>query len=45
MTRHPIHLTERGEWVKTILEAVCALVIIPVSGAVIIYTLSTVMFR
>lgn len=45
MTRTPIHLTERGEWVKTIIEAVFALVVIPVSGAVIIYTLSTVMFR
>lgn len=37
MTREPIRLTERGELVKTIIEAICALVIIPVSGAIIVY--------
>lgn len=37
MTRHPIHLTERGEWVKTLIEAICAIIILPVSGAILIY--------
>jgi hypothetical protein len=38
MTRHPIHLTERGEWVKTIIEGILAIIVLPVAGAVIVYT-------
>ena len=37
MTRHPIHLTERGEWVKTLIEGVFAIVVLPVAGAVLVY--------
>lgn len=37
MTRPPIHLTERGEWVKTLIDAICAIIIIPAAGAILIY--------
>jgi hypothetical protein len=35
VTRPPIKLTERGEWVRELAAAVCAFVIIPCSGMVL----------
>ena len=36
MTRQPIRLTERGEWVRDLAAAVCAFVIIPCTGMILV---------
>lgn len=37
--RHPIHLTERGDTIKTAIEAVLFILVLPISVAAILWML------